>query len=118
MNIREFAIQTGLSAHTLRYYEKIGLLTGVLRNSSGHRQFTAKDLEWVRFIVRLKETGMPLEQILAYAQLRAAGDSTLEQRQRMLQEHRDTLKAKIENELAHLQALDAKIQYYQTIKTP
>ena len=81
MNMREFSAQSGLSAHTLRYYEKIGLLPGIQRNASGHRAFTSRDLEWVNFIVRLKDTGMSLDNILAYSKLRAAGDSTLGRRQ-------------------------------------
>jgi DNA-binding transcriptional MerR regulator len=62
MNIKEFSDRSHVSAHTLRYYEKIGLLTDIQRNSSGHREDNAKDLEWLGFIVRLKETGMSLEQ--------------------------------------------------------
>ncbi len=118
MNISAFAAQSGLSAHTLRYYEKIGLLPHIKRNSSGHRAFTLRDLEWVRFVTRLKETGMSLEGILAYARLRAQGDSTLEQRQHILETHRDAMKLRIEREQLHLQALEAKIEHYNSLRTP
>jgi len=118
MNMREFSAQSGLSAHTLRYYEKIGLLPGIQRNASGHRAFTSRDLEWVNFIVRLKDTGMSLDNILAYSKLRAAGDSTLGRRQHILEEHRDALKTKIETEQLHLKALDAKITHYRSLKAP
>lgn len=60
MNMKEFSLLAGLSAYTLRYYEKIGLLKDVRRNSSGHRDYLTKDLEWIGFIKRLKETGMAL----------------------------------------------------------
>ncbi|MGB3597821.1 MerR family transcriptional regulator [Pseudomonas neustonica] len=116
MNMRTFSAQTGLSAHTIRYYEKLGLLPGIQRNASGHRAFTTQDLEWVRFIVRLKDTGMSLDDILTYSRLRALGSTTLASRQKMLEQHRDALRARIENEQLHLVALEAKIQHYQSLK--
>lgn len=82
MNIKAFAQAVGLSSYTLRYYEKIGLLKAVQRNTSGHRIYCHKDLEWIHFVVRLKETGMKLEKIKEYARLREQGFSTLQQRQR------------------------------------
>ncbi|WP_028468815.1 MerR family transcriptional regulator [Neptunomonas japonica] len=117
MNMKEFSARTTLSAHTLRYYEKIGLLSDIHRSSNGHRFFTTKDLEWVAFIIRLKETGMPLESILEYSNLRALGESTNQERQALLEQHRDKLKSRIENEIQHLSALDAKIEYYTLNKT-
>lgn len=112
MNISEFSALTRLSVHTLRYYEKLGLLSDIARNRSGHRLYRQKDADWVTFISRLKATGMPLQQILEYAQLRKAGDTTFPQRQRLLSEHRDRLQARISEELEHLQALENKIRYY------
>ncbi len=81
MNMKAFSSLVGLSAHTLRYYEKIGLLKNVQRNSSGHRVYTAKDVKWLEFVIRLKETAMPLEKILEYARLREQGSSTVLERQ-------------------------------------
>ncbi|WP_293265801.1 MerR family transcriptional regulator [Neptunomonas sp.] len=117
MNMKEFSARTALSAHTLRYYEKIGLLNHIHRSSNGHRFFTEKDLEWVTFILRLKQTGMPLESILAYAKLRALGKSTNQERQTLLEQHRAKLKSRIESEIQHLAALDEKIEYYILHKT-
>ena len=77
MNIKEFSSLVGLSAHTLRYYEKIGLLKHVHRNASGHRVYSAKDLSWISFVKRLKETAMPLEEILEYAKLREVGSESV-----------------------------------------
>lgn len=114
MNIAKFSQLTALTAHTLRYYEKLGLLSNIARNPSGHRSYTQANVEWVKFINRLKATGMPLGQILAYAHLRAEGVTTFEQRRILLAKHRDALKARIEIELEHLQALDAKIDYYDS----
>ena len=115
MNITKFSILTNISAHTLRYYEKIGLLKQIERNSSGHRNFTQKDVVWVEFIKRLKETGMPLKKILKYADLRDVGISTYELRMQILEEHALMLEEKIAEEQSHLQMLRQKIQYYRTI---
>ena len=116
MNISKFSQLTGLSPHTLRYYEKLGLLIHISRSVSGHRSYSVTDAEWVRFISRLKVTGMPLKQILEYAQLRKAGASTFQQRRLLLEKHRQALQARIDNDREHLQALDEKIAYYETNK--
>ena len=118
MNMAKFSKLTGLSAHTLRYYEKIGLLRNIQRNSKGHRVHTDKDLQWVSFIIRLKETAMPLEQILEYASLREAGTQTMLNRQKILEAHRQTLKKHIDIQLSHLSALEHKIQLYKDPKAP
>jgi DNA-binding transcriptional MerR regulator len=60
LTVAEAANETGVSAHTLRYYERAGLLPPVERNGSGHRRFTAEDVEWVVMITRLRSTGMPI----------------------------------------------------------
>lgn len=114
MNIKAFSELTGLSAYTLRYYEKIGLLKNVQRTPSGRRVYTTKEVEWVRFIVRLKETGMPLSDILRYAELRACGTVSHFERQHLLEEHRKQLKAHLDVQLNHLKALDIKIEWYKT----
>ncbi|MBY7824214.1 MerR family transcriptional regulator [Vibrio fluvialis] len=113
MNIKAFSELTGLSTYTLRYYEKIGLLKNVQRTPSGRRVYTSKEVDWVRFIVRLKETGMPLGNILQYAELRACGTVSHSERQQLLEEHRKQLKAHLDTQLSHLQALDRKIEWYK-----
>ncbi|MEF1288846.1 MerR family transcriptional regulator [Vibrio sp. M260118] len=113
MDIKHFSELVGLSAHTIRYYEKIDLLRGIKRDSGGRRYFTEHDVRWVQFIVRLKETGMPLKSIKQYSDLRHQGDSTLTARKELLEQHRNHLKAELEKQQNHLSALDAKITYYQ-----
>ncbi len=115
MNIQKFSEITNLSPHTIRYYEKIGLLRNIARNASGHRWFTEKELAWVEFIKRLKDTGMPLDDILKYADLREEGDSTSEQRMQMLQAHAMKLEEKIAEEQFHLQKLKEKIEHYSKL---
>jgi len=116
MNMKEFSLCVGLSAHTLRYYEKIGLIKNIQRNTSGHRSYTKKEVDWVGFIVRLKETGMALENILQYAELREVGVMTVFERQQLLERHKERLKAHIVLQQNHLEALDRKIDLYKANK--
>ena len=116
MNMKEFSLRVGLSAHTLRYYEKIGLIKNIQRNASGHRSYTKKEVDWVGFIVRLKETGMALENILQYAELRAIGAITVFERQQLLERHKEQLQVHIMLQQNHLEALDRKIDLYKANK--
>lgn len=115
MNIKEFSKISGISAHTLRYYEKIGIFQEVNRNDSGHRDFTENDILWAEFINRLKETGMPLEQIKQYAVLRKQGESTVHDRMNLLKNHANALKKRISEEKQHLNKIIEKIKYYEKI---
>jgi DNA-binding transcriptional MerR regulator len=112
LSIRQFAARTGLSADTLRYYEKIGLLRHVARDASGFRVYGQRDLEWIAFILRLKDTGMALDDIIRYADLRELGDATLEARQTLLEAHAAKLQERLERDREHLTALQAKIVLY------
>ena len=113
MKISEFEKKTGLSRDTLRYYEKIGLLNNIQRNSSGHRRYSNKDLKWISFVKRLKDTGMTLSEIQRYANLRELGPSTRELYQSLLELHQDNLKAHLELQQQHLLQLEAKIKLYK-----
>ena len=118
MNIQKFSKVTNVSAYTIRYYEKIGLLKNISRNSSGHRWFTNKDVIWIEFIKRLKDTGMPLDNIKKYADLRDEGAATSELRMQILQQHAVTLEEKIIGEQFHLKKLKEKIEHYsETIES-
>ncbi len=111
-SIGEFARQTNLSVHTLRYYEQEGLLCPE-RNAANRRCYSENDLAWVDFIKRLKATGMPIKEIKRYAELRAAGESSLRERMEMLMAHRELLEKQIEHLQAHLAKLDEKISIYR-----
>jgi len=115
INIQRFSALTNLSSHTIRYYEKIGVLKHIARNSSGHRFFTTKDIEWIEFVKRLKEMGMPLDNIKLYADLREQGESTAEQRKQLLKEHVVILEERIALEALHLEKIKEKILYYDNM---
>ena len=100
MTIQEFATLTGLTVHTLRYYEQIGLLDQIQRTASGHRIYQKQDLQWVDFIKKLKATGMPLREIQHYAQLRKLGNTTLEARHQLLERHADALQQQLAEQQA------------------
>ena len=109
MNINKVSKISGISAHTLRYYEKIGIFQEIPRNTSGHRNFTENDLLWANFINRLKETEMPLDQIKEYAILRQKGESTANARMLLLQNHATALKNRISEEKQHLKKLTKRL---------
>ena len=111
-SIGEFSKLTRLGIHTLRYYEHENLITPG-RNSSNRRCYTDKDLAWIDFIKRLKDTGMPIKEIQHYAELRANGEATLSVRMEMLISHRKALNEQINQLKEHMGKLDEKIEFYQ-----
>ncbi len=112
LSIGQFAQVTGLSAHTLRYYEKEGLLSA-RRGVSRQRHYREDDLRWVEFIKRLKETGMPIKEIKHYADLRAEGEATLVARMDMLIAHRAHILSELSTWQTHLKKMEQKISYYE-----
>ena len=111
-SISEFSRLTNLGIHTLRYYEHENLIMPK-RNSSNRRCYSDKDLAWIEFIKRLKDTGMPIKEIQRYAELRAKGDLTLNERMEMLTVHRDSLNEQIKALQEHMAKLDDKIDFYR-----
>lgn len=112
MTIGEIAKKTDLSESTLRYYEKKGLLR-VGRDHNGRRDYEESDIAWIKFIRRLKETGMLLKEIRRYAQLRYRGETTMPERLDMLQKHRKYILKQLKKWNEYLQNLDDKIAFYQ-----
>lgn len=113
MTIGEFSAITGISAYTLRYYEKKGLLR-VSRDYAKRRNYSREDIEWVKFIKRLKDTGMLLRDIKHYSDLRYQGDSTREERLELLVKHRRSVLEEQSKWDEYLRNLDEKISIYQS----
>ena len=88
LTIGRMATELGVSTHTLRYYEQAGLLLPVSRTDAGHRLYARADIEWLRFVMRLKATGMSIAGMQAFAALRARGDETAEARLALLRGRR------------------------------
>lgn len=116
MKIGELAKRTGLSAHTIRYYERIGLLPYAHRDRSSQRDYDASILAWIEFIGRLKTTGMPIREMLRYAALREQGAGTERQRAVLLEQHRMRVRAHVAELNACLLVLDAKIGGYADVE--
>jgi DNA-binding transcriptional MerR regulator len=112
LTISEVAERTGLTRHTLRYYERDGLMLGVGRAGSGHRRYSERDLGWIELITKLRATGMPIREVRRYAELVRAGDGNEGERLALLHAHRSRVLAQLETIAAHLNAVDMKISYY------
>ena len=112
LTIEQVAGRTGLSAHTLRYYERIGLLDPVGRATSGHRRYAAKDLAWIDFLTRLRATGMPIRHMQEFAALRRQGDTTIARRRVLLEVHQQMVQKHIEELQQNQQAITRKIETY------
>ena len=111
-SIQDVSKKTGLSAHTLRYYEKEGLITGVERSQGGFRQYTDQDLDALGLICCLKNTGMSLQEITRFVNLAREGDHTLKQRLELLQAHRDDVINRMEEMQRYLDKVNWKIDFY------
>lgn len=111
--ISDVAERTGLSVHTLRYYERTGLMPRPIdRASSTHRRYSESDINWVVFITRLRSTGMPIARVRDYADLAKHGDDTAEARLELLLRHRIAFVAKLEDMQRSLEVIDHKITIY------
>ncbi len=111
--IQRAAVETGLTADTLRYYDRVGLLPNVARSRSGHRRFSEDDIGWIRFLQCLRATGMPIEQIARYVQLMQAGEETADQRRQLLEAHRRAIKLEIRQLNQALEKIEGKIAAYE-----
>jgi DNA-binding transcriptional MerR regulator len=118
LTVHEAAEATGLSAHTLRYYERIGLVSPVGRAASGHRRYSADDIAWIGFLNCLRATGMPIARMQEYAALLREGAHTLEQRIALLSDHQAAVRAEIAALQRHLLAVDEKLRRYETLREP
>ncbi|MDO4899210.1 MerR family transcriptional regulator [Actinomyces sp.] len=111
--IGEAARETGLTTSALRFYDREGLIPGVARTGGGTRRFTEDDLEWVRYVERLKMSGMPIKEIREYVRLYFEGDSTIEARRRMVQARRREVLRQLEELQTTLDFIDYKCWFYE-----
>jgi DNA-binding transcriptional MerR regulator len=115
LTIQEVAQATGLSAHTLRYYERIGLIHPIGREENTHRRYTKDDVDWIDFLTKLRATGMSIKDMQKYAELQRRGDETLPERIEMLKSLRDKVEVHMEELNEHLKLVYYKIEFYQKI---
>ncbi|WLW57038.1 MerR family transcriptional regulator [Streptomyces sp. YU58] len=115
LTIAETSELTGLSPSTLRYYERIGLIDSVERGPDGRRRYQAADLAWMAFLLRLRTTGMPIQGMVAFAELRRGGDATVRARLELLGRHQAQVRRQYEAVMRSLDAIDDKIAHYERL---
>lgn len=115
LTIQQVAEATGLSVFTLRYYERVGLIHPIDRAENSHRRYTEDDVGWIDFLMKLRATGMSIQEMQVYAELQRQGDDTLPERVEMLK----TLRGRVESHLAdlhrNLELVCWKIDVYEEI---
>jgi DNA-binding transcriptional MerR regulator len=114
LSISDAAEATGISVHTLRYYERAGLmLDPVSRAASSHRRYTEEEIRWVSLLARMRATGMPIRRIREYAELVRAGEGTEAARLELLEEHRHAVLEQLDDVRSNLAAIETKIELYR-----
>ena len=113
LSVQQVAEATGLSAHTLRYYERAGLMAPVGRAPSGHRRYTEDDLEWIVLLLRLRSTGMPIAEMRRFADLAGRGETTIPDRRELLEAHERKLNDQREEIEKTLTVLAEKLTHYR-----
>ena len=114
--VGEMAKLLGVTASTLRYYDKEGLLPFVERSSGGIRMFRESDIEWLRVIGCMKKAGMSIKDIRQYIELALKGDDTIELRLMMFQHQKKVLQQKLEEMQHTMDMVEYKCWYYETAK--
>lgn len=112
LTVGEAAARVGLTAHTLRWYEQVGLIEPVGRDSGGRRCYNAADIDRLVFLTKLRTTGMPVRGMLRHVQLARAGAHTAADRRTMLEAHRQRVLDRVEELRRDLDAIDSKIKRY------
>ena len=111
--IREAARELGLSDHTLRYYERIGLIHPIDRGINRHRLYTPDDNGWIDFLTKMRSTGMPIRELLRYVELARQGDETLRERLEIMEAHRHRVGVRLSELQKNMEVIDYKITIYR-----
>ncbi len=117
LTISEVSERTGLSAYTLRYYERIGLMAPIDKGLRGHRRYDSGDLEWLVLIKRLRSTGMSVREMQRFAELVRQGDETVSERRKLLEHHQTALKERLRDIEATLELLGHKVTTYRNMES-
>ena len=112
ITIAQAAERSGMSAHTLRYYERIGLIHPVGRGHNGHRRYGRDDMDWLELLTKLRTTDMPIRQMVEYAELVREGPHTVARRRAMLEGHREAISRQRSQLEETAEVLDRKIEMY------
>ncbi|KAF3998996.1 MerR family transcriptional regulator [Glaciimonas immobilis] len=119
LTIQQAAAATGLTAHTLRYYERVGLIDPIPRQDNKHRLYRDEDIVWIGFLLKLRSTGLPIRKMLRYAELRRMGNQqeSVSERKALLEQHTLSLEATLADLQSNLTVMYKKIAMYAAIET-
>ncbi len=115
ISIKNVQEQTGVSAHTLRYYEKVGLLNSIRRLTNGRRIYTEFDIEWIKTLKLLRSTGMPIQKMLDLARLKDEGDISIEKRIAYFKAYQTELREQIAEREEAIKTMDKKIKRHEML---
>ncbi|MET1854887.1 MerR family transcriptional regulator [Enterococcus faecium] len=115
MNIKQVSEEKSISADTLRYYERIGLIPPVNRTKGGIRDYTEEDLKWVDFTICMRNAGLSIESLIEYIRLSSEGEATVFERRKLLIEESELLTKKIAEMQECLERLQGKIKKYDRV---
>ena len=115
MTIAEVSRKYEISADTLRYYERIGLIPPVPRNKSGIRNYDEASCQWIELMICMRKAGVQIEALVEYVELFQQGDATIDARKEILIEQRERLTAKMNEMQASLDRLNQKINGYEKV---
>lgn len=115
-SIKQLSEVTGISSFTLRYYEKEGLIPNIQRSAAGKRQYSESDIEWIKFIMCLKSTGMSISDMKEFVKLTVEGDTTASERRELLFRHKEVMLKKMDEMNNFILKLDSKIKYYEDLE--
>ncbi len=113
-SIQQVADKTGLSAHTLRYYEKCGLIDTIERDGNGYRIYTDDNMARIQLLCCLRRTGMSIKDMQSFAELLRTGNQNIPQRLNILESHREQVEEQICELQSMLKVIDSKIQFYSS----
>lgn len=118
LTIQQTAAATGLTVHTLRYYERIGLIDPIQRKDNKHRLYREEDILWIEFLLKLRSTGLPIQKMLRYAELRRLGNQqeSVSERKMLLEQHTLSLEATLAELQSNLAVMYKKIALYGDIE--
>lgn len=110
--IGQVAEETGLSVHTLRYYEKEGILPTIKRKGNGMRIYEKSDIEWLEFACCLRETGMTIVEMKEFARLTLQGVETIDERRDRLHKQKARIQSQVNQLVSYMSMIDQKLDNY------
>lgn len=116
LSIKDVSALTGLSPSNIRYYESEGLIQAIDRDENGIRRFNQKEIEWIKFLGKMKDMEMPIVQMKQYAALRLLGNTTIRDRMEILDQHKKYLMLKINKLYENIELLDTKLEIYRKME--